>query len=230
MLREHSGEIARAVGVAGLPELTVSLIATAALGPIGTAALIGTSGLDGYAQGLVGALARAGVDVSNANALIDAFQDKVLMERVRKEATTDGAVALGINILSMATPIRLRLPVKRAPLTWTKVQAVDVKAMGFKTFPRFKNAIGHAPQGYEWHHIVPQTVENKTQFTAPMIHSTSNLVLVPKELHSQISAHYASKNRTAGEPLVRDWLSKMSFDEQADYGRRVMEDLRRAMK
>jgi hypothetical protein len=231
LLRDHPGEIARAIGLESLPSLTISLIATAALGPIGSAvALTGTSGLEGYANGLVGALSLAGVDVSDADALISALQDNALMERIRKDATTDGAVAVGINIIAMAVPVRIRLPVKRASLTWTKVPEVNVRGMGFKTFPRFKGAIGHAPEGYEWHHIVPQTGKNIEKFTAPAIHNTNNLVLLPKDLHTQISAHYASKQISADNILVRDWLGKMSFDEQAAYGRQVLEDFRRAMK
>ena len=93
LLREHPSAIARAIGVESLPALTVSLMAMAALGPVGGAvALTGTSGLDGYAKGLIGALARAGVDVSNAEDLYRALQNAALMERVRKDATTDGAV------------------------------------------------------------------------------------------------------------------------------------------
>jgi len=108
LLREHPGEIAGAIGVEGLPELTISLIASLALGPIGTVAFIGTDALDGYANGLLGALARAGVDVSDADALTSAFQDKTLMERVRTDATTDGAIAAGVSIASMMIPIPRR--------------------------------------------------------------------------------------------------------------------------
>jgi hypothetical protein len=61
------GCYARAIGIESVPALTLSLVAMAALGPVGGAVtLTGTSGLDGYAKGLVGALARAGIDVSNA--------------------------------------------------------------------------------------------------------------------------------------------------------------------
>ncbi|MGC4064110.1 MAG: hypothetical protein QM784_05605 [Polyangiaceae bacterium] len=100
LLREHPGAIARAIGVESLPALTASLIGMAVLGPVGGAvALTGTGGLDGYAKGLVGALARAGVDVSDADDLTRALQDKALMERVAKDATTDGAIEGGATAL-----------------------------------------------------------------------------------------------------------------------------------
>jgi hypothetical protein len=102
LLRRHPGRIARAVGVEGVPALTVGLIATAVLGPIGGAtALTGTSGIDGYAKGLLGALAHAGVDVSNADDLIRALRDDELMQRIRRDATTDGAIAAGVTAASM---------------------------------------------------------------------------------------------------------------------------------
>lgn len=107
LLREHPGEIARAIGIESMLALTVGLIAIAALGPVGGAvAFTGTSGVDGYANGLVGALARAGVDVSNAEELTRALQDKALMERVRKDATTDGAIAAGVTAAATMTGIR----------------------------------------------------------------------------------------------------------------------------
>jgi len=107
LLRENPGEIAKAIGIESVPALTVGLIAMAALGPVGGAvALTGTSGIDGYAKGLVGALARAGIDISNADALTRALQDKGLMERVRNDATTAGAIEGGATaLLSMAGPI-----------------------------------------------------------------------------------------------------------------------------
>jgi len=102
LFREHSGEIAGALGIESIPALTVGLITMVALGPVGGAVtLTGTSGLDGYAKGLVGALAREGVDVSQADKLTRALQDKALMERVRTEATKDSAIEAGASALTM---------------------------------------------------------------------------------------------------------------------------------
>jgi hypothetical protein len=60
-------------------------------------------------------LAREGVDVSNADELTGALQNGTLMERVRKDATTDGAIVAGLDIIAMAVPVRVRRPPKRAP-------------------------------------------------------------------------------------------------------------------
>jgi hypothetical protein len=152
LLRQHPGRIAWAIGVESLPALTLSLIAGAALGPVGSAiALTGSSGLEGYANGLIGALAEEGVDVSDAGALTTALQDNSLMERVRDAATTEGAIAAGMNAMAMMFPIRI----KRAPLSLAlKVPSINTKGRGFASFRQFKDAIGHTPEGYAWHHIV----------------------------------------------------------------------------
>jgi hypothetical protein len=156
------------------------------------------------------------------------------MERVRNDATTAGAIATGMNIIAMAAPIRIRRPPKRAPLNMVmRVPPANAKGRGFASFDQFKNEIGHAPEGYEWHHIVTQSTANIEQFTAARIHNTNNLVLLPRgrgSIHSQISTHYGSKESFADDLLVRDWLSKQTFEEQAAYGRKIIENFRRAMK
>jgi len=102
MLRERPGKIAQALGIESLPALTLSLVALAVLGPAGGGlVLTGSSGLEGYANGLVGALTKEGVDVSRPDELVRALQDKELMDRVRGEATTDGAIEAGITAASM---------------------------------------------------------------------------------------------------------------------------------
>jgi hypothetical protein len=103
VLHERPGEIAQALGVESLPALILSLVALSVLGPVGGGlVLTGSGGLEGYANGLVGALTKAGVDVSRPDELVRALQDKVLMDRVRGEATTDGAIEAGITAVLMA--------------------------------------------------------------------------------------------------------------------------------
>jgi hypothetical protein len=151
LLREHPGEIARAIGVESLPSLTVSLIAMAALGPVGGAiTLTGTSGLDGYAKGLVGALARAGVDISNADDLTSALQDKELMERIRRDATTDGAIEAGITAAAMMIGIRrsLRAKNKQDPeLYQRRVEQFDANKRNGRAFEQEQYAL-RRQQGY----------------------------------------------------------------------------------
>jgi hypothetical protein len=233
LLREHPGEIARAIGVESLPALTVSLIATAALGPIGGAvALTGTSGLDGYAKGLVGALVREGVDVSDADDLTSALHDNALMERVRKDATTEGAIAAGVSAMSMMVPVRWR-PKRASKSLAMKVPPVNAEGKGYETFGAFKSEIGHAPKGYEWHHIVEQNPANIDKFGAKNIHNTNNLVLLPKgpgSIHSELSALYGSKTDFSEGLIVRNWLRTKDFDEQAYHGRKFIEQMRKAAK
>jgi hypothetical protein len=233
LLHRHPGRIARAVGVEGVPALTIGLIATAVLGPIGGAiALTGSSGVDGYAKGLLGALARAGVDVSDADDLTRALRDNGLMERIRKDAMTDSAIAAGVTALSMMVPIPKSS--RKAPLSLAmKVPTANARGRGFKTFDQFKNEIGHAPKGYAWHHIVPQTTKNIERFGAENIHNTNNLVLLPHgpgSIHNQISSLYASEREFADDLVVRKWLSNQSFEEQAKFGRQVIEDFEKAVK
>ncbi len=86
LLREKPGEIIKALGIASVPDLTLGLIASA-LGPVGSGlAVAGTSGLEGWANGLIGALAAEGVDVSDAGELTAAVQDKGLMDRVHEKS------------------------------------------------------------------------------------------------------------------------------------------------
>ncbi len=104
LLDEKGGKIASAAGLGSLPALTVGIAATAILGPIGGGlVLTGNAGLEGYAKGLIGALARRGVDVANPDRLVTALLNKELMEEVRKDARTDGAIEAGISILAAAT-------------------------------------------------------------------------------------------------------------------------------
>jgi hypothetical protein len=109
LLGEKGGKIASAAGFGSLPALTVGIVASAALGPIGGGiALTGSAGLEGYANGLIGALAQEGVDVTNPSELAAAVQDKDLMEVVRRKATTQGAINAGLAALTSMTGIRGR--------------------------------------------------------------------------------------------------------------------------
>jgi hypothetical protein len=101
LLDEKGGKIASAAGLGSLPALITGIVATTVLGPIGSGiALTGSAALEGYAKGLIGALADRGIDVTNPDAVAAAFQHKELMEEVRKDARTDGAIEAGTAILS----------------------------------------------------------------------------------------------------------------------------------
>jgi hypothetical protein len=133
VLRERPGEVAQALGVESLPALTLSLVSLAVLGPVGGGlVLTGSSGLEGYANGLVGALTKSGVDISRPDELLRALQDKELMDRVRGEATTDAAIEAGITAAAMVIGGRRpKRPAEPGGLT-LRQQAVENFAKGRK--------------------------------------------------------------------------------------------------
>jgi hypothetical protein len=47
---------------------------------------------------------------------------------------------------------------------------------------------------------------------------------------TQISSLYASEREFADDLVVRKWLSNQSFEEQAKFGRQVIEDFEKAVK
>jgi len=103
--RKNPGEIAAALGLESAPDTVAGLAAIAALGLVGGGAVLtGTAGAQGYASGLIGALAQAGVDVTDSKRVKEALHDKTLMERVRNGAARDAAIAAGITA-AMALPV-----------------------------------------------------------------------------------------------------------------------------
>ena len=103
---------------------------------------------------------------------------------------------------------------------------------GFKTFSEFKKAVGVAGTGQAWHHIVGQTTSNLQRFGAEAIHNTGNLVQIPHgkgSIHQEISNFYSSvqPELTGGLDItVREWSGTQSFEEQQDFGIRVIRAFR----
>jgi RHS repeat-associated protein len=102
-----------------------------------------------------------------------------------------------------------RLPVSMATPTGT----------GYRSFSAFKRYEGRAQSGYALHHIVEK---RGTQFSPFSIHNTGNLIQVPIPIHNRISAHYSSIQRFTEGMTVRKWLSNQSFEDQFNYGLRVL--------
>jgi hypothetical protein len=102
---------------------------------------------------------------------------------------------------------------------------------GFKTFGEFKRAMGAAGTGQAWHHIVGQTTSNLQRFGAEAIHNTGNLVRLTHgkgSIHQEITNLYNSvQPDLTGSSIitVREWLSNQSFEEQQDFGIRVIRAL-----
>jgi hypothetical protein len=92
-----------------LPTLTVGLVTSAVLGPIGSGvALTGFAGLEGYTNGLIGALVQQGIDIADPNKLAVALRDKNLMEVVRRKAVTQSAIDAGVAALISMIGVRGR--------------------------------------------------------------------------------------------------------------------------
>ncbi|WP_236721293.1 hypothetical protein [Trichormus sp. NMC-1] len=99
---------------------------------------------------------------------------------------------------------------------------------GFHSFSEFKRIIGSAGTGYAWHHIVGQTTSNLQKFGAQSIHNTGNLVKLEHgrdTIHQEITNFYNSiqSNLTGLDSItVRQWVGNQSFEEQQDFGIRVI--------
>jgi hypothetical protein len=99
---------------------------------------------------------------------------------------------------------------------------------GFQTFGEFKKTMGVAGSGLAWHHIVGQTTSNLQRFGAQAIHNTGNLIRLEHgtgSIHQEITNFYNSiqPELTSTDTLtVRGWLDTQSFEEQQDFGIRVI--------
>nr|WP_257463327.1 hypothetical protein [Archangium lipolyticum] len=88
----------------------------------------------------------------------------------------------------------------------------------FKSFDDFKDFMGPAGDGNQWHHIVEQRKVNVDRFGPEAIHNTENVIAVEKARHDAISAYYSSKSRDTGNMVVREWLRTKSYEEQRAFG------------
>lgn len=92
----------------------------------------------------------------------------------------------------------------------------------FKSFDDFKDFMGPAGEGKQWHHIVEQRKVNVERFGPEAIHNTENVIGARKELHDKISAYYSSKSEETGGMVVREWLRAKSYEEQRAFGLRTL--------
>jgi hypothetical protein len=92
----------------------------------------------------------------------------------------------------------------------------------FKSFDDFKDFMGPAGEGKQWHHIVEQRKVNVERFGPEAIHNTENVIVVDKSKHDAISAFYSSKSRDTGGLIVREWLRTKSYEEQRAFGLRAL--------
>jgi len=93
---------------------------------------------------------------------------------------------------------------------------------GYKSFNEFKKVYGKAGEGHQWHHIVEQRPSNIEKFGPEKIHNIDNLVKLPKDIHSKISAYYSSKQPFSEHMTVRQWIGQFDYKTQYDFGLNVL--------
>ena len=97
----------------------------------------------------------------------------------------------------------------------------------YSSFDSFKNAMKREGKGLppeqQWHHIVNQNPANKKRF-GERLHCTDNLIALPRPVHQRVSAHYSTKPSWSKPRTVRAVVSERSWDEQYDYGVRLLRE------
>ena len=88
----------------------------------------------------------------------------------------------------------------------------------FKSYRDFKDYMGKAGEGKQWHHIIEQHKGNVDRFGAETLHNTENVIALDKNVHEQISAFYSSKQKVSGGMVVREWLRTQSYGQQRAFG------------
>lgn len=91
----------------------------------------------------------------------------------------------------------------------------------FNSFDDFKDALGAAGEGKEWHHIVEQRQANLTRFGPEALHNTENVIRLDANIHRQISAWYSTKPQGWNQ-TIRQWLGEQSFEAQRQYGLKTL--------
>ena len=94
----------------------------------------------------------------------------------------------------------------------------------FESGSQLRTYLGAAPEGMQWHHIVEQS--QAPQLGQRAIQSIENIVAVPTEAHTSISAFYSSKQAYSHPNTVREWLRGQPFESQYEFG---MDRLRRTL-
>jgi hypothetical protein len=98
-----------------------------------------------------------------------------------------------------------------------------------KTLEELRGAVEETREGYEVHHIVEaqsrsrNPLRNSLRF-ADRIHSSENLVRIPKWKHVEISSWYSTKNEFYNGLTPRQYLCGKSWSEQYEFGLQVLRD------
>nr|WP_253894944.1 hypothetical protein [Corallococcus exercitus] len=174
------------------------MLATAAIGSTGATLGAKLPGLPGAAQAAVRAEADAGV--------VYAAVGQVESVAMAADGFTIGLAPGAVAMSSSGAAPGSGTPGLRA----------------WKSFSGFKKAMGPAGSGKQWHHVVEQTPGNVQRFGPEAIQSTENVIAIDARIHERISAYYSSKQRLTDNRVVREWLREQSFDQQREFGLRLL--------
>jgi hypothetical protein len=189
------------------------LVGTAAVGE--TAALLSRAPkLPGYGQ------ASRAVEAKTGLRLVDAASGA---ERVIV-SVPEGTIRVVLPVTAVAMVARNGSGKSSAGGSGTPKEGMLLPSgyRAFKSFDDFKDFMGPAGEGKQWHHIVEQRKVNVDRFGAEAIHNTENVVVVRKEVHEKISALYSSKSEETGGMVVREWLRMQSYEQQRAFGLRAL--------
>ena len=101
--------------------------------------------------------------------------------------------------------------------------AAEAGIRRFRSFSHLRRELGPAGEGRVWHHIVEKRKPLLGKFGAGSIHSTENVVAATREVNQQIANYYSHVRPFTGGKTVRKWLETQSFEDQMQFGQRVLD-------
>lgn len=124
--------------------------------------------------------------------------------------------------------------VKAGPhtLDGLRVSAEDESFSSYRAFVKggsieefLTKRFGPAGSGYEYHHIVEQGGANGINIAPEKLHSTQNIVRIPRLVHEAINAEYAMPSTEMPSLTVRQYLQTQPYEAQYAEGIRIMRKL-----
>ena len=96
--------------------------------------------------------------------------------------------------------------------------------ISFGSFSQLKHSMGAAGPGMEWHHIVEQCQmkASRANFPVSWVQNSNNVIRVSAEVHHKISNYYSQAQLFTDGMTFRDWITRLSFEEQYEWGLYVL--------
>jgi hypothetical protein len=112
------------------------------------------------------------------------------------------------------------------PLDSLRVSLADEGFSSPEAFVKdfWEKRFGPAGDGYDYHHIVWKGGANGVNIPPELLHSTENMIRMPRLLHEVITDEYRQPYETTGLTL-RQWLDKQPYEIQRAKGIEVMRNL-----